>query len=164
MKASIFHRLNIHVHVYVDASKYYVLSVAFKNNGWIWVKESYLHIPQPEIRTIVWAAGNNVSAIWAPGNVGHPIGMVLKSLLNSQLIRWLKYKPTCLQYCACFLVTSYNLESDYSQKCFKQIMASEISLIFFLDVNLKVVFAWEYQTDKIKITVDFNDLQNQSPR
>lgn len=43
-------------------------------------------------------------------------------------------------------------------------MALEISLNFFLGVNLKVVFAWEYQTDKIKITVDFNDLQNQSPR
>lgn len=79
-----------------------ICTIGCLNHGWIWVKESYLHIPQPEIRTIVRAAGNNVSAIWAPGNVGHPIGMVLKSLLNSQLICWLKYKSTCLQFCACF--------------------------------------------------------------
>lgn len=112
----------------------YIHCIMYLHNDLIGLTESYLHIPQPEIRTIVRATGNNVCAIWAPGNIGHPIGMVLKSLLNSQLICWLKHKPTCLKFCACFLVTSYNIEAEYSQKCWKEIVASEMSF--------KCFFSW----------------------
>lgn len=34
---------------------------------------TYLYIPEPKLRTIIWATGNKVVVIWTPGNVGDPV-------------------------------------------------------------------------------------------